>query len=183
MRLVRDDDLMEMEEPKPLRPRQAPVEPQDAEEPDGQVEVDDEAAQGPEDSSQPDAAVDLRSLEALLMSTHHPLTAGRLAELLNLPASRPIKRAVAQLNEQYADTNRSFRIEQVAGGYQILTLPEFGSVVKLLHQKELDAKWAGNADRSRPNRKILCSEAYEQLLLFSRNSSHRYLFGCTEQRH
>jgi segregation and condensation protein B len=31
-------------------------------------------------------------------------------------------------------------VEQVAGGYQLLTLPEFGEVLKKLHQREIDAK-------------------------------------------
>ena len=37
-------------------------------------------------------------------------------------------------------TNRTFRIEQVAGGYQMLSLPEYGDILKRLHQREADAK-------------------------------------------
>ncbi|MCC6424550.1 MAG: SMC-Scp complex subunit ScpB [Phycisphaerales bacterium] len=79
-------------------------------------------------------------MEALLFGTHHPLTAGRLAELLGLPSTKPIRRAVRELNQQYEQSGRSFRIEQVAGGFQLLTLPEFGETLKKLHQKEIDAK-------------------------------------------
>jgi segregation and condensation protein B len=85
-------------------------------------------------------AVNLAMLEALLLSTHHPLTAGRLAELLDLDSTKPIRKAIKSLNEQYASGGRAFRIEQVAGGYQILTMPEFGEALKKLHQKEADAK-------------------------------------------
>jgi segregation and condensation protein B len=84
--------------------------------------------------------VDLAKLEALLFSTHHPLTAGRLAELLDLDTTKVIRRAVKQLNEQYEQTGRAFRIEQVAGGYQLLTMPEHGELLKKLHQREIDAK-------------------------------------------
>jgi len=84
------------------------------------------------------AGVDLLALEALLLSTHHPLTAGRLAELLEIDSTKPIRAGVRALNEQYAE--RSFRVEQVAGGYQILTLPQFGDLLKRLHQREIDAK-------------------------------------------
>src|SRR5687767_7442274 len=38
--------------------------------------------------------VDLASMEALLFSTHHPLTAGRLAELLDLDSTRWIRKAI-----------------------------------------------------------------------------------------
>ncbi len=37
--------------------------------------------------------------------------------------------AVAGLNEEYERSGRSFRIEQVAGGYRVMTLPQFASVV------------------------------------------------------
>ena len=104
------------------------------------------AAEAPGDEAGDDAsasdvaAVDLRVLEALLLSTHHPLTAARLAELLDLSSTRPLRRAVAELNEQYESTGRCFRVEQVAGGFQILTLPEFGDALRRLHQKEVDAQ-------------------------------------------
>ena len=79
-------------------------------------------------------------MEALLLSTHSPLTAGRLAELLDLDSTKPIRKAIKSLNDQYESAGRSFRVEQVAGGYQILTLPEFGDALKKMHQKEADAK-------------------------------------------
>src|SRR5207237_711360 len=93
-----------------------------------------------EDESAADAGVDLRTLEALLFSTHHPLTAARLAELTGLPGPSPLRRAIKSLNAAYEQTERSFRIEQVAGGYQMLTLPEYGEALKRLHQKEVDSK-------------------------------------------
>ncbi len=92
-----------------------------------------------------DPAVDLSVLEALLLSTHHPLTPARLAELLDVPGVKPIRPAVTALNEIYEQTHRSFRVEQVAGGYQILTLPQFGEHLKRLHQKEIDAKLTKSA--------------------------------------
>jgi segregation and condensation protein B len=106
------------------------------EEPDGAVEEVEEST----DEASSEVQVDLRTLEALLFSTHHPLTAGRLAELLELESTKPVRRAIRELNEQYITTDRSFRIEQVAGGYQLLTLPDFGEILKRLHQKDIDAK-------------------------------------------
>lgn len=135
MRLVReDDDLMEEtdESPNPAQEAAAPpeAEPADGEVPDESGSDQDQAAQ----------AIDLNLLEALLMSTHHPLTANRLAELVESKSIKPVRQAVAALNRQYAHTGRAFRIEQVAGGYQILTLAQFGPAVRSLHQREADAK-------------------------------------------
>src|SRR5439155_1202680 len=104
------------------------------------TEAEEAEAESDEGSSAIESPVDVAVLEALLLSTHHPLTAGRLAELMDLPGTKPIRQSIKQLNEQYEQTGRSFRIEQVAGGYQILTLPRFGEYLKKLHQKEIDAK-------------------------------------------
>lgn len=134
MRLVRDEepvDLTEVDVPE------IENEPQPSEPADGAVEEidstdDDSAAELP--------PVNLPTMEALLFSTHHPLTAGRLAELLDIETTKAVRRAIKQLNEAYELTGRSFRVEQVAGGYQLLTLPEHGDILKKLHQKEIDAK-------------------------------------------
>jgi segregation and condensation protein B len=104
---------------------------------DGQVT---DAEQGAAEANEPVVEIDAGVVEALLLSTHHPLTAGRVAELMELPGTKAVRRAIKLLNEQYESGDRSFRIEQVAGGYQILTLPKYGEHLKKLHQKEIDSK-------------------------------------------
>lgn len=103
---------------------------------DGPIEAVD--SQKPTEANAP--SVDLGSLEALLFSTHHPLTNGRLAELLDLDSTKYVRQAVRELNHQYEEAGRAFRIEQVAGGYQMLTLPQYAPVIKKHQQKEADAK-------------------------------------------
>jgi segregation and condensation protein B len=125
---------MQVEEPQIGPQPVIPGEPE-AELPDGAV--DESPAES--DAAEP-VEINLGLLEALLLATHHPLTALRLAEILGVKSVKPIRKAVAALNDQYADSNRSFRIEQVAGGYQILTLAQFGPALTALHQKEIDAK-------------------------------------------
>ena len=137
LRLVKDDDPIEMDEMQEDQAQADRPAAASLEQPDGVVEQE---AQETESSEETPVEVNLAVLEALLLSTHHPLTAGRLAELMDLPATKPVRQAIKNLNEQYEATNRAFRIEQVAGGYQILTLPEFGEHLKKLHQKEADAK-------------------------------------------
>jgi segregation and condensation protein B len=150
MRLVRDDDYgpMELEEElQPPRPGAESIdddleaaEPQDGVVTDAAEDVDSTEDTTSDSGTSEAPAINLGALEALLLTTHHPLTAGRIAEVLDLPSTKPIRRAIKELNETYGSTNRSFRIEQVAGGYQILTLPEFGDLLKKFHQKEVDAK-------------------------------------------
>ena len=155
MRLVRDDDEpMELEEEQQSpaassagRSRAESDLELEGEAQDGTVaEFTDTESDADADSDGSEAAdaavsdVDLGALEALLFSTHHPLTAGRLAELLDLQTTKPLRKAIKALNEQYASTGRAFRIEQVAGGFQLLTLPDYGDLLKQFHQKEVDAK-------------------------------------------
>jgi len=85
------------------------------------------------------------SVEALLFSSQHPLTPGRLAEVLGHPSTKPVRHAVTELNRQYESTGRSFRIEQVAGGYQMLTVPEHGELIGKLLTKEADTKLGKSA--------------------------------------
>lgn len=126
----------------PETPSETPVETPQDEAVDGPV-APESSETGPEESASPAASetpVDLSSLEALLFSTHHPLTAGRLAELLDAESTKPVRHAIRDLNKQYEETNRAFRIEQVAGGFQMLTLPQYAPVIKKHQQKEADAK-------------------------------------------
>jgi len=168
MRLVRDEELMDVDQleqtPTVRRARGKKIKPVMVELPDGEVGARDEAAEvraaadgtsvndieigdAPSPVGEPvlgaeshDTAVAIGALEAMLFATHHPLTAGRLAELLGLDSTKPIRGAIRSLNETYASSSRAFRIEQVAGGYQMLTLPEHGELLKQMHQKEIDAK-------------------------------------------
>lgn len=121
-----------------LAPQTPPVTDATSEQPDGLVEgtAEDLAAE----SQAIDPKIDIGLLEAYLFSTHSPLTGGKLAELFNLESTKPIRKAVRLLNEQYEQTGRCFRVEQVAGGFQLLTLPTYGEPLKALHQKEQDAK-------------------------------------------
>ncbi len=114
-----------------------------AEQPDGAItdsapDSDDPSA--PSHDDQPAFEIDLPVLEALLFSTHHPLTPGRLAELTDCPSTQFIRAAVKTLNQQYEASDRSFRVEQVAGGFQLLTLPRFGDALQKLHHREADTK-------------------------------------------
>ena len=77
-------------------------------------------------------------IEALLMAADRPISDGRIADLLGLESggsespARAVRDAVEQLNREYASTGRAIRIESLAGGRQVLTLPAFAPVVAAL---------------------------------------------------
>lgn len=90
-----------------------------------------------------DQPLELR-VEALLLATDRPLSDGKIAELLAITlqegGTRPVRAAIESLNAHYAATGRSFRIEQVAGGRQVLTRPEFGPILHQLHQARTQSR-------------------------------------------
>lgn len=93
--------------------------------------------------SAPTEAADQKQLglqiEAILMTTERPLASSKLSELLGKAGVSAVNTAIDQLNQLYADSNRSFRIESVAGGWQIITQPEFADVLAALHKRRLQA--------------------------------------------
>ena len=75
-------------------------------------------------------------LEALLFAAEEPLQAKDILQLgLGFSAEEEIKAAVANLNEAYVQTNRAFKIREVAGGYQFCTRPDFALYVSALVSK------------------------------------------------
>lgn len=79
-------------------------------------------------------------IEAALMSLDRPITAAKLAEAMECEESQAIHDAVDALNDQYEQTGRSFRIEKVAGGYQIFTLPGYKPFLQALHRTRIETK-------------------------------------------
>ena len=62
-----------------------------------------------------------RILEALLFVFSEPVALKRLGEILPDMESAQIRRLVQALNEEYASGARAFSIQEVAGGYQLVT--------------------------------------------------------------
>ena len=56
----------------------------------------------------------------------------RLASLAGAASVRPVLAAIGALTALYRETGRSFAIVEIAGGYQVATLPEFAGVVAQL---------------------------------------------------
>lgn len=72
-------------------------------------------------------------IEALLFSENNPLTLSRLVEISH-GAPEAIVQAIEKLNKEYETTQRTFRIEKVANGYQLYTLAEYSSWVRALYK-------------------------------------------------
>jgi segregation and condensation protein B len=63
-------------------------------------------------------------LEAALVLADEPLPSRRIAEVVGLKDGHEARRLVEQLRDRLAADGAAFRIEELAGGYQLLTTPE-----------------------------------------------------------
>ncbi len=100
--------------------------------PQGSVE---EPAQAVSNYTGTDEAI----VEAVLFTSDTPLPPAKIAAATELPPRR-IKKAVTELNKRYAKGGHAFRIEDIAGGYQMMTLPEFHDVLRRLLNVKKDSR-------------------------------------------
>jgi len=73
-------------------------------------------------------------VEALLIATPEPLTEARFQQSISedTEVDIPLKDIIELLQEEYADSGRAFQVFEVAGGYQLVTRPEYESYVRKL---------------------------------------------------
>ena len=103
--------------------------------------TEDVAAPPPPAVPEPPPSVTTESVvEALLLSTDEPLPAARIAQLLGIGDAGDVKRHVETLNERYAQCGASFRIEAIAKGFQLLTLPAYNHWISKLHKARADSR-------------------------------------------
>lgn len=77
---------------------------------------------------QPEAADGrLARVEATLFLAREPLGLRRIAQLANLTDATEARTLLAQLSQRYAQRERAYRVENVAGGYRLLTGPQFAT--------------------------------------------------------
>ena len=88
----------------------------------------------------PDAEPTLESIvEAVLFASDESLSAARLADIVGT-SIKQIRRHVKKLNDKYQANNNAFRIEEIAGGFQMLTLSSYNPWLKKLLRVRSDSK-------------------------------------------
>ncbi len=77
--------------------------------------------------SEPEEDIEVRRmrLEAILLLAKTPLSTRKLAQLAHLADGTEARTLVRHLNRCYDQAGRAMKIEQVAGGYRLLTRPAF----------------------------------------------------------
>lgn len=89
-------------------------------------------------------------IEAIIFGSDEPLTAKQVSDILGSPDGAGVRLRVKEdevlgiirdLNSEYVRAGRSFRIIQVAGGFQFATMPDF-------------AEWLGRMVKEKSRRKL-----------------------------
>ena len=129
--------MPETETNKQTDDKQAEAEPAEAKQAD--------AKQAKAEPAEAPVPKDLNArVEAALVTLDRAITAGKLGEALGgLEAGvtpKAVEAAVDQLNQDYEKTGRTFRIEKLAGGYQVMTLPKYADVLASLHKTRQDSR-------------------------------------------
>ena len=98
----------------------------------------------------------LSVVEALLFASDEPLAPQQIADILTLMqggeqdrgrrrSAETVERTIQDLNELYREEGRSFRIVEIAGGYQFATRPEFGVWIGALMKEKAKRKLSVSA--------------------------------------
>jgi len=123
------------------------ISPADGQPTDPTARIDDQPGQSvaekpaePSIESCTDQAEQAATVEAILFSSDSPLPASKIAQVALLASQRTVHQAIATLNARYESQGSAFRIENIAGGYQMLTLNRYRDVLDRLNQSRSDSK-------------------------------------------
>jgi segregation and condensation protein B len=95
-------------------------------------------------------------VEAALLAADEPLTARRLAQAAGLADGGEARRAVQRLAALYHQDGTAFQVEELAGGFQLLTRPEFHPWLARLRRSGIEVRLTPAA------RETLAIVAYRQ---------------------
>lgn len=84
-------------------------------------------------------------LEALLFMVADPLPINRIVALLGAVPKHEIEQALARLREDYAQEGRGLHLAEIAGGYRIVTKPDYAPWIKRLDKVKPPAKLSRSA--------------------------------------
>jgi len=79
-------------------------------------------------------------VEALLFCADGPLPGAKISQIVGAGDAKDVRKHVEALNQRYEQMGSTFRIEQIGGGYQMLTLPQYSQWVEKLKRARAESK-------------------------------------------
>ncbi len=136
---INDEDLME--EITSLQEQGILEEPDEDDEFSNDIAGDEDETMDEDDDFADGMDVTVESvIEAVLFASDEPLSAQRLVNIVDTGSVKQVRQCVENLNQKYDDGNFAFRIEQLAGGYQMMTLSTYNIWLKKLLRARTDTK-------------------------------------------
>ena len=115
----------------------------------------------------------MQTTEGVIFIARESITTTQLVQYARLHNGQEARRLIEQLNNQYDKTNCAYRIEQVAGGYQLMSRPVFSGWLKRLEHTITPQRF------SAPSIETLAVIAYRQPVLRAEIEAIRGV-GCGE---
>jgi segregation and condensation protein B len=101
----------------------------------------------------------LYQLEGILFIAREPISSRKLSELAGLADGTEARTLIRYLNEKYEQQQRAIRIEQLAGGFQLMTRPVFAQWLRSMNHVPAVIRL------SQPAMETLAVVAYQQLVM------------------
>ncbi|MDD5644057.1 MAG: SMC-Scp complex subunit ScpB [bacterium] len=101
------------------------------------------------------------AIEAVLFASSEPLTVNDISKAFKIGekiTKKEIREVIDNLNSEYADSEKPFLIEEVAGGFRLITRPEYADYIKRIYQ-------AQPSRLSKPALETLAIVAYRQPII------------------
>ena len=137
------EETNKQENPQLVPDEQKDLQPRDIQNDDcplEEVEAASQAESAAKIDSPPADDVTVESVvEAILFASDEPLSASRLSKIAGVSVKQ-VNQSIDSLNEKYKAGSHSFRIEQIAGGYQMLTLSNYNNWLQRLLNVRGDSK-------------------------------------------
>jgi segregation and condensation protein B len=87
----------------------------------------------------------LAKVEAILYLAREPLSSRKIARFANLADGTEARTLVRQLNRMFDQSGSAFRVEEIAGGFQLMTRPQFGPWLRRLLRTPVDTRMSNAA--------------------------------------
>lgn len=129
-----------LEDTEPVTGDPAPGESGPAEEPASHGGPSPEPASTGDTGPRPESVV-----EALLMAADAPLPGAKIAEILGTGTAADVRKHVEALNDDYERRGAAFRVESIAKGYQVLTLPLYDRWISKLRKVRAESRLSAAA--------------------------------------
>ncbi len=117
----------------------------------GPVSAEQEAAPGASTDMAAESPVLLQSedlqkiIETLLFITDRPVKVSRLVDVIENTTAKEVREAITKLQDSYAVRGSAIQITEIAGGFQMVTKPEYGRWVRRLYNEKMTTKLSNAA--------------------------------------